>query len=373
MKVLHTCLSESWGGMEMYSLQTAQLLINSGIEIEVDLLCINGSRLHLEAVKQNIPVRTSLYRNQLSLGAILSFSSLLKRNNYDLVHAEASKDLWLITPALHIAKSKIPLLLSKHVGSFIVKKDFLHRYIYNRVTLALAISEVIKRNLVDTTPLPADKIVLLHNAIDAAKFSPQNADGLKIRNEFGIKEDDLVLGMTARFSPGKGHEEFLFAAKELSKKNDNLKFIIVGEPSKGEDSYGVEIKSLAQEYGITDKIIFTGYRTDIPDILAAMDIFVFPSHAEAFGLSLTEAMSMEKPSVCSRSDGVLDIAIDGVTSYLFEKQNKQDLTEKLDKLISNPRTRKEFGTASRKRVLNNFDTGIFTNNLINIYKEVLKK
>jgi glycosyltransferase involved in cell wall biosynthesis len=112
---------------------------------------------------------------------------------------------------------------------------------------------------------------------------------------------------------------------------------------------------------------------DIPDILAAMDIFVFPSHAEAFGLSLIEAMSMEKPSVCSRSDGVLDIAIEGVTSYLFEKQNKKDLTEKLDLLIANPAARKDFGTASRKRVLNNFDTGIFTNNLINIYKEVLKK
>jgi glycosyltransferase involved in cell wall biosynthesis len=371
MKVLHTCLSQSWGGMEMYSLQTAKLLIDSGIE--VDMLCFNGSRLQMETVKQNIPVHTSRFTNQLSLGAILGFSTLLKKNNYDLIHAEASKDLWLITPALHIAKSKTPLLLSKHVGSFIVKKDFLHRFIYNRVTLALAISEVIKKNLVDTTPLPAEKIALLHNAIDASRFNPQTVSGMKIRNEFAIKPDELLLGMTARFSPGKGHEEFLFAANELLKKHDNLKFIIVGEPSKGEDNYGEEIKSSVKEFGIIDKVIFTGYRTDIPEILAAMDIFVFPSHAEAFGLALIEAMSMEKPSVCSRSDGVLDIAIDGETSYLFEKQNKHDLTEKLEKLIVNPQTQKEFGTASRKRVLNNFDTGIFTNKLINIYKEVLKK
>lgn len=371
MKVLHTCLSQSWGGMEMYSLQTAKLLIDAGIV--VDLLCFPGSRLHQEAMKQNISVHTSRYRNQLNFYAILNFSALLKKNNYDLIHAEASKDLWLITPALSIAKSQIPLLLSKHVGSFIVKKDFLHRLIYNRVTLALAISEVIKKNLIDTTPLTAEKIVLLHNAIDTIKFNPQSADGLKIRNEFGVEQNELLIGMIARFSPGKGHEEFLFAAKELLSKYDNLKFIIVGEPSKGEDNYGIKIKLLAKEYILTDKVIFTGHRTDIPDILAAMDIFVFPSHAEAFGLSLAEAMSMEKPSVCSDSDGVLDIAINGVTSFLFEKQNKHDLTEKLDKLIASPQTRKEFGTASRKRVLNNFDTGIFISKLINIYKEVLKR
>ena len=368
MKVLHTCLSQSWGGMEMYSLLTANLLRNSGIGVEI--LCLPNTRLYDEAAKQKFRVHTINYRNQLSVGSIFKFGSLVKKSNYDLIHAEASKDLWLITPALGLSGSKIPLLLSKHVGSFIVKKDFLHKFIYKRVTLALAISQVIKKNLVDTTPLKAEQIRLLHNGIDAARFDPSKHDRLKVRREFGIGDNELLIGMTARFSPGKGHEEFLFAAKELLKKHNNLKFLIVGEPSKGEDEYAEKIKALAASYKITDQTIFTGYRTDIPEILVALDIFGFPSHAEAFGLSLIEAMSMEKPTVCSNSDGVLDIAVDSVTSLMFEKQNAEDLTAKIELLINDPSKRKEFGTAARKRVLNNFDTTIFTGKLIDIYKEV---
>jgi glycosyltransferase involved in cell wall biosynthesis len=60
-----------------------------------------------------------------------------------------------------------------------------------------------------------------------------------------------------------------------------------------------------------------------------MDIFIFPSHAEAFGIALVEAMSMGKPTICSNSDGVLDIAVDDITSYLFEKQNKESLSQNL--------------------------------------------
>jgi len=123
--------------------------------------------------------------------------------------------------------------------------------------------------------------------------------------------------MMARFSPGKGHEEFLFAAKELNKNFTNLKFLIVGEPSRGENDYAEAIKKLASDYKLSN-LIFTGFRSDTPEVLSAMDIFVFPSHAEAFGIALAEAMSMGKPSVCSNAEGVLDIAVDGVTSLFFE-------------------------------------------------------
>ena len=127
MKVLHTCFSQSWGGMEMASLLTARLLVEAGIE--VDMMCFPNSRLSDEAVKQKLNVYTVNFKNQLSFGSIPKLMSLLRKNKYDLIHAEASKDLWLITAALRLTNTGIPLLLSKHVGSFIVKKDFLHRYI----------------------------------------------------------------------------------------------------------------------------------------------------------------------------------------------------------------------------------------------------
>ena len=72
---------------------------------------------------------------------------------------------------LKMASLKTPLIITKHVGSYIVKKDLMHKWLYKRVSLALAISGVIKKNLIDTTPLPEEKIILLHNAIDVDKFN----------------------------------------------------------------------------------------------------------------------------------------------------------------------------------------------------------
>ena len=369
MKILKTCLSKSWGGLEMVTLQTVKQLLNRNIETE--LLCLPNSRIYSEAVNNGIKVYTSKFSGYFHPFEIFNTAKLLRINKYDIVHCGTSKDLWLMTPALKFSNLTTPLLLSKHMGSYIIKKDVLHKWIYNRVNFALAISKVIAKNLTDTTPLTQERIILLHNGIDTNKFDPSKVSSKIVRDEFNIPDNDVLIGMTARFSPGKGHEDFLYTTKHLSEKYGNLKFMIVGEPSKGEDEYGYQIRTLASELGITDKTIFTGYRSDIPEILAALDIFVFPSHAEAFGIALVEAMCMEKPSVCSNSDGVLDIAVDGVTSYMFQKQNWHHLADKLELLIQSPEKRNEFGKAARKRVLELFDIEVFTNKLIEIYLKTM--
>lgn len=369
MKVLKTCLSKSWGGLEMYTLQTVKQLLDNGIETH--LLCYPGSTLHSEAAKCGIKVYPLNFTGYFHPAKILKAINILKENNFDIIHSGYSKDLWLLVPALKFSGIKCPLLLSKHMGSYIVKKDFMHKWIYSRVNFALAISNVIAKNLVDTTPLTKEKVLLLHNGIDTTKFDPSKIDSKKVRAEFDIKHDDLLIGMIARFSPGKGHEEFLKSAQLLMDKYYNLRFMIVGEPSKGEDEYFKSVKFLAEELKLTDKIIFTGFRKDTPEILAAMDIFVFPSHAEAFGIALVEAMSMGKPTICSNSDGVLDIAVNDVTSYLFEKQNWKDLSAKIEMLIKSSDLRKSFGLEGRKRAVQMFDMKVFTNRLIDIYSNVI--
>lgn len=369
MKVLKTCLSKSWGGLEMYALQTVRQLVKSGIRAE--LLCYPNSRIFHEATSEGFTVHTSRFNGYFHPIEIIETARLLSKNKYDIIHSGASKDLWLIVPSLKIAKLDSPLIFTKQMGSYIIKKDILHKWIYKRVNYALAISNVIAKNLLDTTPLSKEKILLVHNAIDTNKFDPIKIDRSIIRKEFNISQEELLIGMIARFSPGKGHEEFLNAAKELISKYDNLKFMIVGDASKGEDKYAEEIKALSRNLKLDDKIIFTGYRKDTPEILAAMDIFVFPSHAEAFGIALAEALSMGKPTVCSNSDGVLDIAVDGVTSFLFEKQNWKELSQKIEMLILNPNLRFEFGKAARKRAIEMFDLKVFTEKLINIYESVI--
>ncbi len=102
-----------------------------------------------------------------------------------------------------------------------------------------------------------------------------------------------------------------------------------------------------------------------------MDIFAFPSHSEAFGIALVEAMAMKKPSVCSKAEGVLDIAVDNDTSFLFENKNAADLKSKLKMLIESKETRISFGENARRRVIENFDIEIITDKVVKIYSEAI--
>ena len=370
MKILYSCLSKSWGGMEMYTLTSIDKLSKRNIKVE--LICSAESRIHIEANNRGIilhPVKASSYFHPFT---ILKLALLIRNNDYSIVHTQASKDLWLLVPSLFLASSKIPLFLTKQVGSFIIKKDIFHKILYKRVSSLFAISTVIKKNLIETTPVKPEKISVLPNGIDTNRFNPDNVDRMKVRNEFSINSEEIVLGMLARFTPGKGHEEFLWAARELNKKYTNLRYLVVGEPSRGEHNYADEVKRLAKEYRL-ENLIFTGYREDIPEVLAAMDIFTFPSHSEAFGIALVEAMAMQQPSVCSNSDGVLDIAVEGETSYLFENKNAEDLKEKLKLLIESKDKRNEFGRKARKRAIEQFDLEKITDRTLEMYQEERNK
>ncbi len=370
MKVLYSCLSKSWGGLEMFTLTSIQQLLKRNIAVE--LICSADSRIHIEANNLGImlhPVNASGYFHPTTTFRI---SLLLRNNNYSLVHTQASKDLWLLVPALFLANIKIPLFLTKQVGSFIVKKDFLHKQLYKRIRKIFAISSVIKQNLVETTPVKSEDIIIIPNAIDIKKFNPQMVDNKKVRKEFKIGSEEIVIGMLARFTPGKGHEEFLWAAKELNNEYKYLRFMVVGEPSRGEVEYTDKIKELAIQYDLKNTI-FTGFRGDTPEVLSALDIFAFPSHSESFGIALVEAMAMKKPSVCSNAEGVLDIAINNETSYLFENKNAADLKSKLKMLIESKETRISFGEYARKRVIENFDIEIITNKIVKIYSEEMHK
>ena len=370
MNILFSCLSKSWGGMEMLTLTQMQQLLDRHLHVE--LLCLSGSRMGTEALDKGFIIHTLNTSGYFSPANISKIISLIKKNNFDLINSHASKDLWAIVPALKISNSKIPLILTKHVGSYITKKDFLHKWIYGRVNIALAISGVIRKNLIATTPLIENKIILVHNGIDINKFDPAKAERNKTRDEFNFADNEIVIGMMGRFSPGKGHEEFLNSAKILNGLNNNLKFVVAGEASFGEEEYERKIKKLSEKLELKN-VIFTGYISDTINILSAMDVFIFPSHAESFGLALTEAMAMELPSVSSNSDGVLEITIDNGTGYLFENKNSEDLADKISKLVLSSGLRKKFGKAARERVIDKFNLDKQTDKIIEIYESQISK
>lgn len=369
MKILLSCLSKSWGGMEMFTLTSALKLKERNTD--VFLLCIKNSRLEIEARNNNIkcfPISGGSYFHPIQ---ILKTSSFISQNKFEIIHSHASKDLWTLVPAIKISNRKnIPLVMTKHVGSAVVKRNFLHNFLYKRVNKALAISSSIRENIIETTIIKPENVLLFHNGVDINNFNPANSYRNKLRNELNINDDTIVIGMIGRMSPGKGHEEFIETVSLLLKEYNNLLFVIVGEASFGEEEYETNIKIMGEEKG-KGKIIFTGFRSDIPDVLSAFDIFILPSHAEAFGIALIEAMAMEKPVVATKSDGILDIIIDKENGLFFEKKNVNQLTEKIKYLLESKERRNELGKNARKHVLENFNLDTRFDKLIELYRDFI--
>jgi len=369
LNILQTCFSHSWGGLEIQALEVTKQLSDSGHA--VCLACCSTSKLALEAEKNDLAILPLDITGYVHPRIVWHLSRIIARHRIDIIHCQLSKDIATVVPALTLSRRRIPLVLSKRVGSYINKKDMFHRFTYNRVDRVLAISEVIHKNVLETTPMTPDRVLTLHDAIDTNFFSLQQADRQKVRKELGLDNDIVLIGFVGRFSPGKGHEELLEAARIISRKAENAHFLIVGEASRGEQRYEQKIMSLSRSLGIEKAVTFAGFREDIPDVMAAFDIFAFPSHAESFGVVLIEAMAMERPVVSTNCDGVLDIVVDGETGLYVQPRRADELAVALMQLIADPLLRDQMGKAGRKRVEELFDQRKQISTLEGIYEELL--
>jgi len=371
LRILRSCFSRSWGGLELTALETTLELQQRGHRVW--LACPPGSRLEEEALRESIatfPLTVTGYAHPLLAVRLARF---LHHTAIELIHTELSKDLATLIAGMRLSGRRIPLLLTKQMGSYVMKRDLLHRLTYAHVSRVLAISTVIRKNVIDTTPMPPERVLLLHHAVDTERFSPEHVHGRGVRKELGLPEDALVIGFVGRFSPGKGHEELLEAAADLRPRYPAIRLVIVGEASYGEKPYEERIRHIVRARGLGDIVTFAGFRHDIPALMASFDIFAFPSHAEAFGIVLIEAMAMERPVVSTNCDGILDIVVDGVTGIMVHPRNTRELAEGLSRLLASPALRTQLGKAGRERVLEHFDREARMDRLEAIYREVLEE
>lgn len=369
LKILQTCFSQSWGGLEIQALEVSKQLVGRGHHVW--LACQDASRLHQEATAQKIVVLPLRIRGHLSPSIVWKLRAFLIEQQPDIVHCQLSRDIATVVPAVTLSSRHPPIVLSKRVGSFITKKDPLHRFTYRRLSRVLAISSVIQKNVIETTPVPPERVITLHDAVDTRVFSPQRVDRQNVRREFGYGDDTVLIGFVGRFSPGKGHEELLAAADGIRKKRLDVRFLVAGEASYGERAYEQHIRSTAHALGLDSIMTFAGFRRDVPALMAAFDILAFPSHAESFGVVLIEAMAMERAVVSTNCDGVLDIVVDGVTGLYVHPRNPDELANALLRLIDDPALRTSMGKAGRKRVLELFDQQHQIDRLERLYREVL--
>jgi glycosyltransferase involved in cell wall biosynthesis len=196
---------------------------------------------------------------------------------------------------------------------------------------------------------------------------------VRLRAELGYADDDLVVGIVGRVTPSKGHREFLDMAARLAGTHPRARFLVVGEATRGEEDEGRAILDGIATAGLAERVKVTGFRPDVPDLLAAMDVFAFPSHNEAFGLALIEAMATGLPTVSADCDGVLDIVEEGITGLMVPPRDGERLAVATARLLDDAGLRARMGAAGRARVLAHFTAERMAQDLERLYADAVAR
>lgn len=210
------------------------------------------------------------------------------------------------------------------------------------------VAQAQKSYVINELGYPAEKFRVIYNGVDPSSFDP--TDDRSAVADLGIEPTDLVVGILAALRPEKDHANFLHAAKAVVQVLPKAKFLIVGD-----GVMRAETERLAAELGISDHTIFAGSRSDVGELLRAMDVFVLSSYSvECFPMALLEAMSAGRPAVCTAVGGVPEMIEDGKTGYLVPPQDSRALADRLIDILSDPDLRRRMGMAARAKVESEF-------------------
>lgn len=297
VRILHFGLSENMGGIEAY---LRNLVLNSNREkFQFDFLilghetpCFYNEFVSLGCNFYFVTKRSkNLVKNRKEIRALFA------KEKFDLFHCHLNS-LSYLEPAIIAKELHIPTIITSHnagfKGSFISKLlHFINRkkVLENGYKL-LAVSQKAGEWMFGKTT----NFDVINIGIDIEKYKFHKVSRLNKRKEFALKDDELVIVHTGAFRIQKNHSFIIDIFNELSSYNSNYKLILVGE---GELMN--EIKNKVRGLGLEDKVIFTGLRNDIPEILSASDIFLFPSFYEGFPTSVIEAQASGLPIFISSS------------------------------------------------------------------------
>ncbi|MBN1541873.1 glycosyltransferase family 4 protein [candidate division KSB1 bacterium] len=355
----------------MHVADLAQRMRDRGHRVVV--YCSPSSRLDADLRNQDLPVMAFAPHSYLDLSGILSLRHSLTKSPVQIVHVHYSKDLWTLIPAVQLLpiERRPAIVLTKHIGTQKSKSDPLHTWLYSHVDQVIAISRVIRDNILATHPLRPDKVCLIHHGIDVENYLPNPGVRNRMRSELGVAESELLIGIVGRLQIGKGHLEFLHMAQSLAPEFDNLRFVVIGEPTRGEEFRARPILEQVNRLNLGDRLMVLGFRADVPELLSAMDLFVFPSHAEAFGLVLIEAMAAGLAVVSSRCDGVLDIVREGENGLLVPPRDGDALAAAVRQLVLDPQRRLSMGEGGKLLVQQQFAAKRMVDHIEELYRDCL--
>lgn len=295
---------------------------------------------------------------------VLKLRKLIRKKNIELIHTDSPRQA--LYAGLAIRKTKTPLIW--HVRVSTAEKKSLDKFLYNRSRKVIAVSRAASLRFAEYDSAP-DKLVVIPNGVNLTQFKPMPADR-KLREELGIEEGPVLVGTLGQLIPGKGQDVLLKAAKRVAEQAAEVNCVIVGN---GNTAYRNTLEDLSAGLGIKNKVRFSGYREDIPQIMSCLDIVVLPSTSHLEGLSrvIIEAMACGKPVIATDAGGNPEAVEDGKTGILVPPGDPDELARAILELARDADQRKRMGEAGRKRAEQLFSIEMNVERIEKIYEEIL--
>jgi glycosyltransferase involved in cell wall biosynthesis len=354
-----------------YQLKNGEQVISVCSEGEyVNLLQKEGYKIHPINISRSFNLIKHLY-------SIYQLVAFFNREKFDIVHVHTPIASILGRIAAKI--SRVPTVVYTAHGFYFhedmspIKKSFfvfLERFsgLFTDLLFTQSYEDSIyaaKHSIVSK-----QNIFAIGNGVDPRKFNPNQIDtSVNLREEFSIDDDAFLVGMIARQVKEKGILEFIETAIKLSHSYDNINFIIIGDRLTSDHNDDVTEKLTHAQSLLGNKLIITGMRSDIPQLLSVMNLFVLPSWREGMPRTIIEAMMMGLPVVATNIRGSREEVVDGLTGILVPVRDFHSLSKAIEALLLNKELSIMMGKEGRKRALDLYDE----NNIVKLQHDIINK
>ena len=317
-----------------------------------------------------------------------ALKKIIKNFKPDIVHTHAAKPGAL--GRLAASAVKVPVIVHTYHGHVFhsyfntVKTRFFinaERYLAGKTDAIVVISEQQKKELSNEFKIaPKEKFRLIPLGFDLDKFANcQEEKRIAFRNEFGLTDDEIAIGIIGRLVPVKNHYLFLKGIKYLlDHSSKKIKAFIIGDGETRSDleniAREVNIKFSTQQSAVhPHPLVFTSWRSDVDVIYAGLDIVVLTSFNEGTPVSLIEAQAANKPIVSTRVGGISDIVVENGTALLADIADSEAFCNHLLQVVKDDDLRTRLGANSRNYVVERFSYRRLMSDMSSLYLELLEK
>jgi L-malate glycosyltransferase len=345
LRILHISSARSFGGGERHLADLATALALRGHEVYAALPPGSPLEKELLALPSGRIFHLGLRWGALDIRSALELGRSLRDHKIELLHAHMGRDY----PLAALAAARAPgvkLIVTRHV---LFRLNRLHALTFRRVARVIAVSRAVERSLVAQNIFPAQKIRVIPNGIDFARFdrSLRGFDRAAFRQGLKIPPHSLLVGSIGSLKRQKGHEDFLRAAAIITREKSEAHFVIAGADETRAGAARDELERRAIELGLRGRLHLPGRLDDIAPFLSALDVYVSASHTESFGLAIVEAMGMGLPVVATATEGAREIIEGEEAALLVAVSEHEKMAASVLRLLDNEDERLRLGQLAR--------------------------